>query len=148
MPAKPAPAWRRRLFVIIALILVPLWIFGIWKEYCVEADGRDVMGKVVLGRAGDFKRPRFVVEFPTASGPFQKEFGFTREEGVHIRGGTEGTIVNPDIMIRYHEEYPDAARLASSTPLPWWGGVIGMMLVVAVLSFSTWLPDSAKRSAK
>lgn len=145
MPAKPAPAWRRRLFVIIAIILVPLWIFGIWKEHQVEVNGHEVMGKVISGKSGDFKRPRFIVEFPTTKGPHQKEFGFSREEGVHIRGGTDETIANPDVLIRYNEDYPDAARLAANTPLPWWGGLIGMSVVISALWFTMWLPGKAKR---
>lgn len=141
MPApKPAHAWRRRLFVIIAVILIPLWSFGVWQEHRVDTEGEDVMGKVISGKVGDHKRPRFVVEFSTAKGPFKKEFGFSREEGTHIRGGTEDQIVNPEVVIRFHEEFPDAARLASNTPLPWWGGLIGMSVVIAALWFTMWLP--------
>lgn len=111
----------------------------------MEVNGHEVMGKVISGKSGDFKRPRFIVEFPTTKGPHQKEFGFSREEGVHIRGGTDETIANPDVLIRYNEDYPDAARLAANTPLPWWGGLIGMSVVISALWFTMWLPGKAKR---
>jgi hypothetical protein len=137
-PRKPG-RWRRRSFILLLLIILPLWGRGVWEEHKVETEGQEITGRVVGGDWKGRDRPHFIVEFPTRNGVHQKEFGVTDREVERVTGGTEA-FVHPEIRVRYHEDFPDRARLADTTTLPWWAGLIGMTLALSLLGFMMWLP--------
>lgn len=144
-PARKPERWKRWVFWILIIVVLPLWSFGIYREHKTDSEGKDVVGRVVAGEWIGLKRPRFTVEFPTRKGMHRKEFGFSRDEGARITGGTDG-FLNPEIKVRYHEDFPEDARLADNTPLPWWGGVIGMVITLSIAGFALSLP--AKESKR
>lgn len=125
---------------MLLVVLVPLWCFGIWREHQVEVHGREVPGRVVGGENLDTRRPRFTIEFPVAGGLHRKDFSVTREDVAQFRANPEMTMV-----LRVHDPDPEVARLARETPLPWWGGVVGMVLMVTALGFVMWLKDTRRR---
>ncbi len=142
-PARRPDRWKRWVFWGLLIVVLPLWSFGIYREHKTETEGKDVVGRVVAGEWKNIKRPRLTVEFPTGKGPHRKEFGFSKTEVARITGGTD-EFVNPDVTVRYHEAYPEDARLADNVPLPWWGGVIGMLVTIGALVFAMSLPPKSQ----
>jgi hypothetical protein len=126
---------------LLLLIIIPLWSRGVWEEHKVETEGQEVTGRVVGGDWKERERPTFLVEFPTRSGVHQKEFGVTDREVERVTGGS-GAFIHPEIRVRFHEDFPDRARLAETKTLPWWAGLIGMIVVLSLIGFTMWLPPS------
>lgn len=127
---------------ILALVL-PLWTVGIWQEHQTEAAGADVIGRAVAGEWLGVRRPSFTIEYPIREGVHRKVFGVTQDEAGAITNGTD-QILQPEILMRVHPDYPEAARIAAHTPLPWWGGVIGMIVTLGVLTFALSLPPKKR----
>lgn len=147
MAGSKAPRWRKRLCIGLLVILVPLWAFGIYAEELREREGRDTIG-TILSSQWMSRRVAVLIEFPTAKGPYKKEFLIPRDKARSmVPDGSEGQLVG-QLPIRYHEDYPDQARLAEDVPLPWWGGVIGMLITVGIIGFVMWLPDSKSGSPR
>jgi hypothetical protein len=137
MAAPRRRGWRRITFIVIVVIVLPLWVSGMWAEHQTEKSGREITGRIVGGDRQPVRRPRFDIEFPAGGVVHRKNFSVTAGMVARATGGT-GDFINPDVLLRVHPEYPDAARLAESTPLPWWGGLIGMSVVFTVLGFTMW----------
>jgi hypothetical protein len=130
---------RRWFYCFLLAVVMTMWGVGVWKEHRMEKEGKEVIGRVVAGDWKGKKRPAFTVEFSTESGPIQKEFTMGPSDAARITGGTD-EFIHPEVRIRYHEEFPDIARLAENTPLPWWVGLIGMCVTMAFLAFALTLP--------
>ena len=126
---------RRKTWLILALILIPLWIIGAGAEiadsFLIRKEGTVITGAVNPGQWIRGKRRYYQadVSYHVNGREWRKEFRLPPDLGL-LHADESGTVTNPEIQVRYAPSKPQVAELvALPSDSPW------ISLMVASLGF-------------
>jgi hypothetical protein len=128
-------AMRRRTWLILAIILIPLWLIGATGEiadsFLIRMDGRLTIGEVNPGQWIRGKRRYYKAEvsYQADGRDFRKEFRISPDKAFRFVDES-GAVTNPKIEVLYAPSKPQVAELViMPSDAPW------ISILVACIGF-------------
>lgn len=135
---------RRRTWLIIAIIAIPLWILGASKEiadsFLIRNEGRVTIGQVNQGTWIRGKRRYYKTEVSYRAGDqeLRKEFRIPPHMAARFVDES-GAVTNPGVEVLYAPSKPTVAELTIMPPDAPWIGIlvasIGFCVITGIFGF-------------
>jgi hypothetical protein len=142
---------RRRTWLILAIIVIPLWLLGAGGEiadaFLIRKEGRVTMGRVnpgkwIRSRGGLYQTE---VSYIVNDRELRKEFRVPRGSALQYVN-ENGDITNPNIEVLYAPSKPQVAELVvMPTDAPWIGILVASIGFCVISGVFAYLYRTAKK---